>query len=305
MAEAQQSIKPEACPRMMLNSGHQIPVVGLGTFKNKEQTCALVKSAILEHGYRHIDTARVYENEGEIGQALEECMQAGVTREELFITTKLWMSGYDDIEGTCRESLRLLKLEYLDCYMIHWMLLPLDFDSEDWMPKTPPFHVIWQQMESLVDKGLVRSIAVSNCTIPMMINLLAGCRIKPCMNQVELNPYITQPDVLRFHKKWGIALEGYATIGGDGAGMLSDPVLNEIATAKGFSPAQVAISWGVRRGTIPLIKTSNHARLTENMASVNVELTDEEVDKIDALNKNMRKFDPINWGGQRNLPYFF
>lgn len=176
---------------MTLNNGETIPVIGLGTFKNKDVTKAVVKSAILEHGYRHIDTATVYENEPQIGEALEECIAAGVRREDLFITTKLWMSGYADIEGTCRESLRKLRLEYVDMYMIHWMILPLDFDSEDWQPKSPPFHVIWKEMEGLVKKGLVKSIAVSNCTIPMMIDLLAGCEIKPVVNQIELNPYLS------------------------------------------------------------------------------------------------------------------
>ena len=181
MVEAAQ-IAPEACPRMTLNNGTTIPVIGLGTFKNKEETRITVKAAIMEHGYRHIDTATVYKNEEEIGEALTECIAAGVPREDLYVTTKLWMSGYNDIEGTCRESLRKLQLEYVDCYMIHWMILPIDFESEDWHVTSPPFHVIWQGMEQLVKKGLAKSIAVSNCTIPMMINLLAGCEIKPVMN---------------------------------------------------------------------------------------------------------------------------
>jgi len=298
------SIAPEACPRMTLNNGTTIPVVGFGTFKNREGIKALVKSAILEHGYRHIDTARVYENEAEIGEALEECVAAGVRREDLYITTKLWMSGYHDIEGTCRESLRLLRLDYLDLYMIHWMILPLDWESEDWRPKSPPFHVIWEQMEQLVAKGLVKSIAVSNCTIPMMINLLASCTIKPVINQIELNPYMNQADVLRFHKKWNIALEAYATIGAEGSTVLADPLLNEIAAAHGCTSAQVAIAWAAQRGTIPLVKTARAERLAENINAVKVQLTEEEMAKVDSLNKGVRKFDPITWAGQKNMPYF-
>ena len=138
------AIAPEACPRLTLNSGHRIPVIGLGTYLNNERTNEVIKSAILEHGYRHIDTATDYENEAEIGEALEECMAAGVPREELFVTTKIWITDYNDIEGACRESLRKLRLNYVDMYMLHWMALPLDFDSEDWHPTSPPFHVLWK-----------------------------------------------------------------------------------------------------------------------------------------------------------------
>ena len=117
---------------MTLNNGTTIPVIGLGTFRNREVTIETVKSAVLEHGYRHIDTAKVYQNEEEVGEALQQCIAAGVPREELFVTTKLWYSDYNDIEGACRESLRKLKLEYVDVYMIHWMILPIDYESEDW-----------------------------------------------------------------------------------------------------------------------------------------------------------------------------
>ena len=170
-------------PRVALNNGTTIPVLGLGTFRNRGATKATVKAAVLEHGYRHIDTARRYDNEDQVGEALAECIAAGVPREELYVTTKLWMMhGLGDIESTCRESLAKLQLDYVDCYMLHWMILPIDFESEDWRVTSPPLHKIWEQMESLVEKGLAKSIAVSNCTIPLMIDLLAGCKIKPVMN---------------------------------------------------------------------------------------------------------------------------
>ena len=110
--------------------------------------------------------------------------------------------------------------------------------------------------------------------------------------------------MLRFHKKWGVVLEGYSTIGAGRGNVLEDPVIQEIATAKGVSAAQVAIAWGVQRGTVPLVKTSTESRLGENIQSANVQLSEEEVQKIDALNKNLRLFNPIDWDGQRNMPYF-
>ena len=169
---------------MTLNNGKTIPVVGLGTFNNQgEVVKTTVKSAILEHGYRHIDTATDYENEEQVGEALQECLQAGVPREDLFVTTKIWNDDYNDIEGACRTSLRKLRLDYLDMYMIHWMMLPIDCEGDEgWRVTSPPFHVIWSKMEELVRIGLVRSLAVSNCTIPMLVNLLAGCEIKPVIN---------------------------------------------------------------------------------------------------------------------------
>lgn len=141
-----------------------------------------MKSAILEHGYRHIDTAKDYENEEMVGEALAECIEAGVPRADLFITTKIWNDDYHDVEGACREALRKLRLDYLDMYMIHWMMLPIDYSGDEWRVTSPPFHVVWKNMEALVKQGLVKSIAVSNCTVPMLVDLLAGCEIKPVIN---------------------------------------------------------------------------------------------------------------------------
>ena len=137
----------------------------------------------------------------------------------------------------------------------------MDFESEDYRITCPPYHVIWKQMELLVTKGLVKSIGVSNCTIPMMIDLLAYAEIKPVINQVEMHPYLNQAEVLRFHRKWGIVLEGYSPIGGEGGNVLDDAVLAEIATSKGKSPAQVCLAWHVKRGTVPLPKTARVERL--------------------------------------------
>ena len=170
-------------------------------------------------------------------------MAAGVKRKDLFVTSKLWRDDYNNVEGACRTSLRKLKLDYLDCYMIHWMLLPIDHEKKEWRVTSPPFHVIWQKMENLVKKGLVKSIAVSNCTIPMLINLLAGCKIRPVINQIELHPYLNQDAVVKYHKKWNIAVSGYAPIGGEGAPILSEPAINKIAAAKRKSPAQIVIAW--------------------------------------------------------------
>lgn len=169
------------CPTIKLNSGHSIPVVGLGTFlfpECKQQ----VKDAILKYGYRHIDTAMIYGNEEFVGEALKEAMEAGVKREELYITTKLWHTDKNDVEGAIKTSLKKLQLDYVDLYLVHWMRADIDFDSDDWKIKSPPHHIVWAGMEALVEKGLTKSIGVSNCTTPMFFDLLAGCKIKPAVN---------------------------------------------------------------------------------------------------------------------------
>ena len=159
-------IKPEACPRFTLNDGTNIPVIGLGTFLMRENPKEMVKKAILEYGYRHIDTAMIYGNESEIGEALTECMEAGVPRSELYIVTKLWHTDYHNVEAACRESLRKLKLDYVDLYLVHWVRPVIDWNDPNWKITSPPHHVIWSRMEALVDAGLTKSIGLSNCVMP-------------------------------------------------------------------------------------------------------------------------------------------
>ena len=241
-------------------------------------------------------------------------MAAGVPREELYITTKLWHSGYKNVEEACRESLRKLKLDYVDLYLVHWVRPCIDWESENWDITNPPHHVIWQRMEELVDAGLTKSIGVSNCTMMMLCELLAGCRIRPAVNQVEVHPYFNQSQVNKFHRKWGIYLEAYASIGSGHwktranelmeLNPLTDPVITEIAAAKGKSPAQIILAWHVQRETIPLVKTTKAERLGENMGCVDIQLTEEEVAKIDAMEKGARLYNPKNLDMQYDWNYF-
>jgi len=136
-------VVPEKSPRFTLNNGTTMPVLGLGTFQMTENTKELIKSAILVHGYRHIDTAKIYGNEAEVGEAIAECVAAGVPREEIYVTTKLWHDDYHDVEAACRESLRKLKLDYIDLYLVHWMRPCINWESPNWDITSPPHHVIW------------------------------------------------------------------------------------------------------------------------------------------------------------------
>ena len=175
-------VSAEACPRLDLNNGMKIPQVALGTFRITENCAEVVKAAIVDHGYRHIDCAKVYDNEKEVGDGIKLAIEAGVPREELFITTKIWHTDKAQVEAACKESLEKLQLDYIDMYMIHWMTPGMNTDGEIWETTGPPQYLVWKDMEALVKNGLAKSIGVSNATAPILIDIIAGAEIKPVMN---------------------------------------------------------------------------------------------------------------------------
>ena len=157
---------------------------------NTKNIYDIVKKAILEDGYRHIDCAKVCLNEQDVGRAINECIAAGVKREDLFIASKLW---HDDKHRTIEaadDCLKRLGLEYLDLWMIHWFTPCVDWKTMKF--KSPPTYLVWKQMEQLVKTGKVKSIGVSNCTVPMLFDLVAGAEIRPVYNQIESHPYFSQ-----------------------------------------------------------------------------------------------------------------
>lgn len=192
-------------------------MVGLGTFLADEgDVRVVVREAILNYGYRHVDTAYSYKNEEAIGDALQDCFKQGIRREDLFIVTKLDASGKDNVEEALRESLKNLKLDYVDLYLIHWMVPEVKKEGDSYTFKKTPTHVVWKQLEAVQKMGLTKSIGVSNCTIPLLIDILTYCEIKPVMNQIECHPYNAQPDVLKLHAKLGIGVTAYSPIGAGG-----------------------------------------------------------------------------------------
>jgi aldehyde reductase len=175
-----------------LNNGLWMPKVGLGTYRIKDKD-TIVK-AIVDVGYRHIDTAWVYENEDIVGDAIEGALEksAGkIKREDLFVVTKIWHNHYEDPEAALREQLKKLKLDYVDCYLIHW---PAGFFTE----KRVPLHVLWEKLEALVDKGLTKSLGISNFNLQLTADLLCYARHKPVCNQIELHPFVVQEDLVKF-----------------------------------------------------------------------------------------------------------
>jgi len=289
-----------------------MPAVGLGTFGSDrvtgEEVAAAVKDAAAL-GYRHFDCAAVYGNEPLIGAALQEIMASGVRREDLWITSKLWNDkhGEADVVPAFMKSLTDLQLEYLDLYLIHWPFpnhhAPgVDVSSRD-HNAVPYIHAnymkTWRQLESLVDRGLVRHIGTSNMTIPKLQLLLRDARIKPAANELELHPHFQQPEFFDFVRANGIEPIGYSPIGSparperdrtaDDTVDIEDPVIVNIAEAHGVHPAVVCIKWAVQRGQTPIpFSTKRRNYLANLQAVVTDPLTVDEMAAIATIDKGCR-----------------
>lgn len=306
------SIDPTTVPYRTLYTGAKIPVVGLGTFGSDrftgEQIAAAVEGAI-SIGYRHIDCASVYGNEHLIGPALRNAMNAGVKREALWITSKVWnnMHGDGDVLLSCAKTLKDLQLDYLDLYLVHWPFpnfhAPgVSVDSRD--PHAVPYihenyMKTWRQMERLVDAGLVRHIGTSNMTMPKLKLLLRDARIKPAANEMELHPHFQQPELFNFVRESGILPIGFSPIGSptrpdrdktpDDTVDIEDPVIVQIANRLGVHPAVVCIKWAVQRGQVPIPFSIYPDQYAGNLACATTDpLTEAEMQAIAGIDKNCR-----------------
>jgi methylglyoxal/glyoxal reductase len=256
-----------------LHNGVKMPQLGFGVFKvkNGNETVESVKKAI-EVGYRAIDTAAIYENEEGVGQAIREC---GVPREELFITSKVWNTeqGYETTLKAFEDSLNRLGLEYLDLYLIHW-------------PGKDKYLETWRAMEKLYKDGKVKSIGVSNFHVHHLENLLANSEVKPVVNQIELHPLLTQVEIRDYCAKHEIKVESWSPLGR--GNLLEEPTINHIAKKHGKSSAQVLIRWHLQHDLVVIPKSITPSRISENAQVFDFSLSLNEMNQIDALNKNER-----------------
>jgi 2,5-diketo-D-gluconate reductase A len=275
-----------AVPDIMLNNGRTIPQFGFGVFQVKPEDTVEAVSTALQTGYRHLDTAEMYGNEKEVGAAIAK---SGLNRADVFVTSKLSNDAHlpDDARVAFDLSLEELGLDYLDLFLIHWPL-PTRYDGD--------FVSTWQTLEEFYRDGRARSIGVSNFQPHHIRRLHAEAEIPPAVNQIEVHPYLTQDDVRGFCAEHQIAVEGWSPIAqGE---VLDDPTINEIAERAGKTPAQVVLRWHIERGDIIFPKSVTAARIRENFAIFDFELSGEDVGAISALNKDQRTGpDPDTFSG--------
>ena len=309
---ASDGVDPAKVPQRTLYTGAKIPSVGLGTFGSDrfsgEQVAAAVKRAI-SVGYRHIDCASVYGNEALIGEVLHEVIQAGIKREELWITSKLWnnMHGEGDVLLSCAKTLKDLKLDYLDLYLVHWPFpnahapgCSVDSRNPDAKPYIHENYMkTWRQMERLVDMGLVRHIGTSNMTIPKLKLVLRDAKIKPACNEMELHPHFQQPELFQFVVDNGMVPIGFSPIGSPNRPDrdkteqdtvdIEDPVIVRIANRRNVHPAVVCVKWAVQRGQIPIPFSIHRENYLSNLrCTISDPLTEGEMKEIGGIDKNCR-----------------
>jgi diketogulonate reductase-like aldo/keto reductase len=261
-----------------LRNGVAMPVLGLGVWQSApgEETHRAVAEA-LKAGYRHVDTARAYRNEGDVGAAVRE---SGIPRAEVFVTTKLWNAdhGYDKALRAIDRSLESLGMEQVDLYLVHWPVEGLRRDT-------------WRAMEKILADGKARAVGVSNYTIRHLDELLGGAKVAPMVNQVEFNPFLFQRELLAHCRKHGIQLEAYGPL--VRAHKMEHPVLQRIARKHGKTPAQVLLRWGIQHDLVVIPKSVRPERIRENADLFGFALDEEDVAALDGLNEGYRtSWDP-------------
>lgn len=281
-----------------LLDGNKMPLMGYGTFlsTDEEALIANIVHAVVEVGYRHIDTASLYGNEEVIGKALAQIFEKGISRDEIFITTKVWRTDFGDVEGSVKKSLERLGLDYVDLLLVHWTVT--DVDWETFEVKGPSMYETWKQFEKVKEDGLVKSIGVSNANNMIFLDIVAGAKHKPVVNQVETHPYFRQQKLVDFQGKFGAKITAYAPIGAaafTGSDLLKDETLTAIAEKHSATVAQVALAWNIARGVIVIPKTMTQERIQENFNALDITLDAEDLEKINSIDVDHRAFNPEDW----------
>ena len=258
-----------------LNNGVQMPMLGYGVYQVTKDECERCVLDALKVGYRLIDTAQSYFNEEEVGNAL---VNSGIPREEIFLTTKVWIEhyGYDECLASVLESLRKLKTDYLDLCLLH-----------------QPFSDVYgayRALEDLMAEGKIRAIGISNFYVDRMVDIASFARVKPAVNQIEIHPHHQQNEQLEWHNKYGIQLEAWAPFGEGRGGMFDLPELKTIGEKYGKTPAQVMLRWHIQRGIVVIPKSTHIERMEENFNVFDFELTAEDMEIIATLDKGQSSF---------------
>ncbi|XP_019868165.1 aldo-keto reductase family 1 member B1 isoform X2 [Aethina tumida] len=295
-----------AIPRVKFNNGLDIPIFGLGTWKSKPGEVEQAVKYAIDIGYRHIDCAHVYANEKEVGNAIAAKIKEGVVkREELFITSKLWNTYHSQnlVEKAIKQTLSDLQLSYLDLYLVHW---PLGYqEGGDNFPKDDKDQIIfsdvdyvetWKGMEGVCEKGLTKSIGLSNFNKRQIERVLSIATIKPVTNQVECHPYLNQRKLIDYCKTKGITITAYSPLGSpdrpwakpDDPHLLEDPKLKQLADKYKKSPAQILLRYQVERGIITIPKSVTKSRIQQNFEIFDFSLSKDDMAYLDSFDCNGR-----------------
>jgi alcohol dehydrogenase (NADP+) len=305
-------ISPESVPTFKLASGSAIPAIGLGTFGSDNYSSAQIAEAVYDAavvGYRHFDCASIYGNEAEIGESLSKITKDVARREEIWVTSKVWNDkhGCGEVIESCKKSLRNLRLDYLDLFLVHWPFpnhhaKGVDVSSRD--PHARPYihdeyMQAWAQMEQLHDEGLVRHIGTSNMTVPKLELVLKDARVRPSANEMEMHPHFQQPDLLKYVQSKNILPIAYSPIGSPSRPErdrvptdtvdIEDPVIVRIASDLGVHPVSICLKWAVQRGTVPIPFSVKPTQFRSNLLAVTTQaLSAEQMAAIASIDKNNR-----------------
>ncbi|SPO29448.1 related to GCY1 - galactose-induced protein of aldo/keto reductase family [Ustilago trichophora] len=284
-----------------LNDGNKIPQIGLGTWLSKPGEVANAVEVAVKNGYRHLDLAKIYQNQEEIGGALKKIIPSVVKREELFITSKLWNNAHrpENVQAAYEDTLNELGLDYLDLYLIHWPVAfpagkELVTKSEDGKESIIDREVsivdTWKAVIELQKAGKVKSIGVSNFTVEHLEAIINATGVVPAVNQIEAHPLLPQDELVAYAKQKNIHLTAYSPLGNNLSGktkIVDYPQVSEVAKKYNADPAQVLIAWGVKRGYSVIPKSVTESRIKSNFEQI--ELKDEDYEKVTSLYNELGK----------------
>ncbi len=258
-----------------LSNGVKMPQLGYGVYQVSREECERCVLDALKVGYRHIDTAQSYFNEAEVGGAIAK---SGVAREEIFVTTKVWIEhyGYDECKKSVLESMRKLQTDYIDLVLLHQPFAD--------------YYGAWRALEDLYAEGKIRAIGISNFYPDRMVDLCSFAKIRPMVNQVETHPHNQQIEAQEWMKKYGVQIEAWAPFGEGRGGLFTDETIAKIAARHGKTVAQVILRWELQRGIVVIPKSVHVERMAQNLDVFDFALSDEDMQVMASLDKKESSF---------------
>ncbi len=258
-----------------LNNGVEMPMLGYGVYQITKEECERCVLDALKAGYRLIDTAQSYFNEEEVGSAIKK---SSIPREEIFLTTKVWIEhyGYEEAKKSIIASMEKLQVDYIDLVLMHQPF--------------SDYYGTWRAMEEFYKEGKIRAIGISNFYPDRMVDIASFAQIKPMVNQIEIHPHYQQTEAIKWNRKYGLQVEAWAPFGEGRGGLFDDETLKSIGNKYYKTPAQVILKWHLQRGIVVIPKSTHYERMVENFNVFDFTLTEEDINLITTLDKNKSSF---------------